>query len=113
MAFGRGFSAAEARGGDPAGGGAIGGNAAAAEPAVLSHAFWRRAFAGSPDVLGESLVLDGVARTIVGVLPPESGLPTLDEEAATCRGARRPALDEHLLAAVVGYAMVCRPTRQL
>jgi putative ABC transport system permease protein len=53
-----------------------------AEPAVLSHAFWQRAFAGSPDVVGAPLVLDGVARTIVGVLPPDPGLPTQGEELA-------------------------------
>ncbi|HLG54393.1 MAG TPA: ABC transporter permease [Vicinamibacterales bacterium] len=37
--------------------------------AVISHDFWRRRFAGSPDVLGRSLLLDSVAFTIVGVMP--------------------------------------------
>ena len=38
---------------------------------VLSDAFWRSRFGASPDVLGQSLELDGVAHVVVGVLPPE------------------------------------------
>jgi len=36
---------------------------------MLSHGFWRRKFAASPDVIGQSLTLDGRSYTIVGVLP--------------------------------------------
>jgi putative ABC transport system permease protein len=39
--------------------------------AVLSDAFWRSRFGASPDVLGQSLELDGVAHVIVGVLRAE------------------------------------------
>lgn len=35
--------------------------------AVISHAFWERAFASDPDVLGRTLVLDSTAFTVVGV----------------------------------------------
>jgi len=38
--------------------------------AMVSHRFWREALKGRPDVLGQALVLDGKARTVVGVLPP-------------------------------------------
>src|SRR5258708_4181743 len=37
--------------------------------AVISHGYWLRAFAGSHDVIGGALVLNGRAVTIVGVLP--------------------------------------------
>jgi putative ABC transport system permease protein len=36
---------------------------------VLSYGFWRSEMAGDPNVVGKSLVLDGVSHTIVGVLP--------------------------------------------
>jgi predicted permease len=38
-------------------------------PAVLSYAFWQRAFAGRRDVLGQSVHLRGIPFTIVGVTP--------------------------------------------
>lgn len=40
------------------------------EVVILSHAFWRKHFAGATDVVGQSVTLDGRPRTIVGVLPP-------------------------------------------
>jgi predicted permease len=45
-----------------------------AEPqpvAVLSHHLWRDAFGADRDVLGRSVRIDGVAHTIVGVMPPD------------------------------------------
>src|SRR6185503_2481271 len=37
--------------------------------AMLSYGFWQTRFAGSTNVVGQSIVLDGTPRTIVGVLP--------------------------------------------
>ena len=37
--------------------------------AVLSYGFWQRQFGGRRDILGHSLTLNGISRTIVGVLP--------------------------------------------
>lgn len=54
---GRGFTAEEgAHGGPPA--------------VVLSHRFWRSHFAENPAIVGDAIVLNGVPRTVVGVLPP-------------------------------------------
>ncbi len=38
---------------------------------IISNRMWRNRFAGSPEALGKVLELNGVARTIVGVTPPE------------------------------------------
>ncbi len=36
---------------------------------VLTYGYWRKKFAGSPSVLGQSLIVDGKPREIIGVLP--------------------------------------------
>jgi predicted permease len=46
--------------------------------AVLSHGFWKRAFAGRGDVIGSNINLRGAAFTVVGVLQP--GFVDLDLE---------------------------------
>jgi putative ABC transport system permease protein len=43
---------------------------------VLSHGFWLRALGGDDAVLGHTIMLDGVAHTVVGVLPPRWRPPT-------------------------------------
>lgn len=49
---------------------------AAPPVAVLSHALWARRFASDPRVLGQSITLDDMAYTVIGVLP-ESFEPPL------------------------------------
>jgi len=44
--------------------------------AVLTHGLWQRLFAASPSALGQTLVLDGQAAVVVGVLPPDFALAT-------------------------------------
>ncbi len=42
------------------------------EPVViLTHGFWQRAFAADEGILGRTMVLDGAAHTIIGILPEE------------------------------------------
>lgn len=63
--LGRGFTAADARRGAP--------------PVVLlGDSLWRSRFAASPEVIGRSVRVDGVSRTVVGVLPPGLGDPVND-----------------------------------
>src|SRR5262245_14862124 len=38
---------------------------------ILSHTLWRNKFAGAAGVIGRSVMIDGVARQVVGVMPPE------------------------------------------
>ena len=42
----------------------------AAKVAVLAHHYWDQMFARSPQVIGETILIDGVAHEIVGVLEP-------------------------------------------
>src|SRR5262245_32843194 len=45
---------------------------------VLTHGLWVRRFGADPGVLGTSMILNGDAYTIVGVLPPEFVTPVRD-----------------------------------
>ncbi|MPZ19987.1 MAG: FtsX-like permease family protein [Luteitalea sp.] len=45
---------------------------------VLSHRLWQQRFGGDESILGRSLVLDGVPRSVVGVMPPEFRFPSRD-----------------------------------
>ena len=42
---------------------------------VLSHALWQRELGGDRDVIGRSLLLDGTAYTVVGVMPEHFTFP--------------------------------------
>jgi putative ABC transport system permease protein len=48
---------------------------AAPPVAILSDGLWRRRYGADPAVLGRILSVDGVPRTIVGVMPPRVSLP--------------------------------------
>ncbi len=62
-AIGRGFTEADERPG--------------AEPvAVLSHELWSRRFGADRAALGQTLRIDGVARTVIGVMPAGFRFPT-------------------------------------
>jgi predicted permease len=42
---------------------------------LLSHAFWQKRFGGNPDIVGQTLDLNGAAFTVIGVLPASLGFP--------------------------------------
>ena len=42
-----------------------------ASAVVISHAAWQRLFAEDPEVLGRTVLVSGVSRTVVGVLPAD------------------------------------------
>ena len=65
---------------------------------VLGDALWRRRFGGDPALVGRTIQLDGLTRTVVGVLPPEIRLG--GAEAFTPLGidpARLPGRGAHFL----------------
>jgi predicted permease len=61
--FGRAFTEAEDRPGGP-------------NVAVLANALWRNRYGGDPSILDRTILLDGVAYTVVGILPEGFRLPT-------------------------------------
>ncbi|MBJ6765291.1 ABC transporter permease [Myxococcaceae bacterium JPH2] len=44
---------------------------------VLSHGLWVRRFGGDPGVIGRSVRLDGRSYEVLGVMPPDFGLPAI------------------------------------
>lgn len=66
-ALGRGFTTDDARRGAPA-------------VALIGDAAWRERFGGARDVIGRSVTINGVPRTIVGVVPPAVGLPVQGDD---------------------------------
>jgi putative ABC transport system permease protein len=53
-----------------------------AEPVVIvSDRLWLRRFAGDPAIVGSTLRLDGVAHTVVGIMPPRFFFPEPDIDA--------------------------------
>ncbi len=46
---------------------------------LLGHALWQRRYGGDSAVLGRRIMLDGVPREVVGILPPELKFPRLAE----------------------------------
>jgi putative ABC transport system permease protein len=47
----------------------------AERPIVISDRLWRSAFAASPDVVGQTLMLDRTSYNIIGVMPPDFYFP--------------------------------------
>ncbi|HEY6546245.1 MAG TPA: ABC transporter permease, partial [Vicinamibacteria bacterium] len=47
----------------------VGEGKGAAPTAVLSHAYWQRRFGGDPGIVGQPVILNGRAFTVVGVVP--------------------------------------------
>jgi putative ABC transport system permease protein len=59
-----------------------------AEPVVvLGFALWQRLYAGSPNVIGQRLVMNGTPATIVGVMPREFGASGIAPGTASTRQA--------------------------
>src|SRR5262245_154801 len=45
---------------------------------VLSYGLWQRFFGGSQQVIGTTLTMSGVAREVIGVMPPDFDVRVLD-----------------------------------
>jgi putative ABC transport system permease protein len=86
-ALGRGFLPQEDRPGAPA-------------VILLGNELWQRRFHGDPGIQGRTVMVNDVAHTVVGVMPPRFGFPALAEawvplaplDAALTRGDRRLAV---------------------
>src|SRR6267143_1224480 len=51
----------------------------AAPVLLLSYNFWRKSFAGDPNVVGQVFQMNDKPHTVVGVLPPLPAFPNLDQ----------------------------------
>ena len=69
---------------------------------VLSDATWRREFGASPEALGRTVRLDGVAHMVVGVMAPEFDFP----RAAGFWRAVEPAVDSLVDKREIGFLSV-------
>jgi predicted permease len=47
---------------------------------VISNGFWKQQFGADPNVVGRTILLDGVNREIIGVAPPETHFPDFDTQ---------------------------------
>jgi putative ABC transport system permease protein len=47
--------------------------------AILSHEIWKRDFNGDPNIVGQSVRINGKAATIIGVMPPNFKFPFSEE----------------------------------
>jgi predicted permease len=51
--------------------------------AILSYGLWQRRFGGDPNILGRAITLDDQVYTVIGALPPNSGLRFRDTDVWT------------------------------
>jgi predicted permease len=47
---------------------------------LISHGFWQQQMGARPDVIGQSLRLDGQPHEVVGVMPPQFAFPTRETQ---------------------------------
>ncbi|MBA3883444.1 MAG: ABC transporter permease [Chthoniobacterales bacterium] len=62
---------------------------------ILSHGLWREKFGMRPDVLGQSLILNGEAHTVVGVMPESFDFPQADTKLWVPAVVDGPFLQQH------------------
>ena len=53
---------------------------------VLSHGLWQRRFGGDPNILDQTLTLDGRSFTVIGIMPSDFTFPFRATELWTCVG---------------------------
>jgi predicted permease len=57
--------------------------------AILTYGFWQRRFGGSPQIIGQRVMMDGAAREIIGVLPKSFRFLNRDPEVIVPLGLDR------------------------
>ncbi len=43
---------------------------------VLRHGFWRNRFGGDPGIVGQTVTIEGLPHTVIGIMPPGFGFPS-------------------------------------
>ena len=60
---------------------------------VLSYPFWQSRLGGKPDVVGQTLMIEGVENTIIGVMPEGFDFASYDTDIFAPQGFRQQQLD--------------------
>lgn len=56
-----------------------------ANVAMLTHSFWQKQFGGDQNILGQSVTLNGVPYTVIGILPPSLKFPFIQTHVFVAR----------------------------
>ena len=56
---------------------------------VLSYRLWKERLGGSPDILHQTITIDDVVNTVIGVMPPTFNDPLLSQAALSRPYSRR------------------------
>ncbi|HVU17019.1 MAG TPA: ABC transporter permease [Candidatus Didemnitutus sp.] len=73
---------------------------------LLSHAFWQKRFGGDPSIVGQTLTLNGMPHTVVGVLPATLGFPFNQTQVWAARVFDVEGLSVDLIHRGTGYLQV-------
>ncbi len=56
---------------------------------VLSYGYWQQRFGQNPDVIGQTIRIDGISRRIIGVMPRRSAVPLCGHPVCNASGVQR------------------------
>lgn len=74
-----------------------------ANVAVLTHTFWQKRFGGDQNILGQSVTLNGVPFTVVGVMPPTLKFPFIQTQVFIPRVFEQEGLPAEIIERGTGY----------
>ena len=77
-----------------------------ANVAVLTHTFWQKQFGGDQNILGQSVTLNGVPFTIVGILPPALKFPFIQTHIFLPRVFEQEGLPPDIIERGTGYLTI-------
>jgi predicted permease len=73
----------------------VGEDSAAAQPTiVLGYSAWSRVFGADSGIVGKTITINGLSRTVIGVLPPSFTFPTASETEIYTPLDLKPTLDD-------------------
>jgi predicted permease len=77
-----------------------------ANVAVLTHAFWQKQFGGDPNILGQSIILNGVPFSIVGIMPPSLKFPFIQTHVFLSRVFEQEGLPPDIIERGTGFLTI-------
>jgi predicted permease len=77
-----------------------------ANVAVLTHTFWKKQFGGDQNILGQSITLNGVPFTVVGIMPPSLKFPFIQTHAFIPRVFEQEGLPPDIIERGTGYLTI-------